>query len=116
MSCSGIRASKTADKGRTYTLPRDRDLTGYAVTVTIAEEEGDTPLLTLTGIATANGSIASATGNAITLLFKAADLQTLPNGTPISDPWVGMCEVRVTSPTGLVSLIERTAFILDKGI
>lgn len=116
MSCGGIRASKTTDKPRTYTFPADRDLSGYAVTVTVAEEEGDTPLLTLTAVATANGSSAVTIGSIISILFKALDLQTLPDGDPVTEPWIGMCEVRVTSPTGLVSLIERTAFILDKGI
>lgn len=107
--CDGLTIVKTEGIQLTYNFPAKRvDLTNYSATLRVSASEGATVLLTVAGIVTAT-----------TVVFYSppATVQAaIPNATPISDPWVGVFEADVTSPSNVVSRIDSGTFIAEKGV
>lgn len=83
------------------------DLTGYTGQIRIAASEGATVLLSAS---------ATVTTNVVAFSIAPATLQTLPNGSPVSEPWVGVFEVDITSPASRVTRVQHGAIIVEKGV
>lgn len=124
MSCSELgltedelRVSKSVDSETIGSAPTTTDLTGYTAEFVVRATEGSaSALLTVTTTQTANGSVIVIAGSLITLRLKRLDLQTLPdNATDASQPYVGVCELWVTAPTGLRSRVWRLPITVEKG-
>lgn len=124
MSCSelslteyGLRVSKSEDSETIGSAPSTTDLTGYTAEFVVRATEGSaSALLTVTTTQTANGSVIVISGSLITLRLKRLDLQTLPdNATDSSQPYVGVCELVVTAPTGLRSRVWLLPITVEKG-
>lgn len=116
MSCEAVTANKKTHFVRSYVFPESYDFTGFEPEMRIAASEGASPLLTINTTETANGSIAQAEGRSIIFTVTPADLQSLPNGSPVSSPWVGVFEADVTAPTYVISLLEKRVLSVEKGV
>lgn len=112
-----LRVNKSADTEETFALASTYDFTGYSGDLQIRATEGAaSALLTVTEVATANGSIITFDGSVITLRLKAADLATLPNATDTDDPWEGVYQWVNTDPDGLVTQFCAGTLIAEKGV
>lgn len=98
---SRIRCTRSADFNRVYRFPMD--VTGYSASLSISQGEDTGSLLTIGESANVNGSRITATGKAVSLLLKAADLAELPPGSP----WNGIYQARLTSPGGIVTRFDQ---------
>ncbi len=116
MSCESVTANKKNHFVLSYIFPASYDFTGFVPEMRIAASEGASVLLTINSTETANGSLAQVTDNTIIFTVTPADLQSLPNGSPVSAPWEGRFEADVTSPGGIVSLLEKRALSVEKGV
>lgn len=116
MSCEAITVSKSADETLTWDWPPSFYLTDYNAAFVVADREGSAPRLTVSATPTTNGSRATVTAQSISVSLRKADLQILPDGDPMTDPYVGIAECRLIAPDGIVTLVERTPFIAHKGI
>lgn len=116
MSCNGAEAIRTADFVRSYVDQTGRlsfDL--YTASFRIAAREGDAPLLAVTQSATPNGSSTQCQGAYVTVRIRPEDLKDLPLAASPSEPWVGWFEADITKG-GIVTSLERGAFVLNRGI
>ena len=112
-----LRVNKSADTEETLAFPASFDFTGYTGELQIRLTEGAaSALLTVTEVATANGSVITFDGSNITLLIKAADLATLPNATVTDDPWEGVYQWVLTDPDGLTTQLVDGALVAEKGV
>jgi len=112
-----LRVNKSADTEETFVFPSSYDFTGYTGDLQIRATEGAaSSLLTVTEVATVNGSIITFDGAVITLLLKRADLTTLPNATDTDDPYEGVYQWVNTDADGLVTQFLAGALIAEKGV
>lgn len=116
MSCCSESVVKTETMVWTYTFPVNYDLSTFTSSFRIAESEGATVLLTVDETPTVNGSRTLCSEREVQVRIEIPDLQTLPDADPISDPWVGVFEMDVTSVTGTVTRIDYGEFVLEKGV
>lgn len=116
MSCDEFAFAKTEDAVWSYSFPPDMDLTGYGCTARIAASEGAMALLSLSGSVTPNGSKATVASQSVVVTITSSDLQALPDGSPVSDPWVGVFEVILISNDGVKTRLDHGSFVLSKGI
>lgn len=116
MSCSSHTARKTANFVRTYVFKGDYDFSAYTAELRIAESEGAEVLLTVDGSGTGNGSITACAELSVSFDVTPADLQTLPDADPVSDPWEGVMEFAITAPDGTVTVIDHGSLSVEKGV
>lgn len=117
LSDDALRVSKSADSETVGSAPTTTDLTGYTAKFVVRATEGAaSALLTVTEVATANGSVIVIAANLITLRLKKADLQTLPDAADPDDPYEAWCELTITAPTGLSSRVWLLPIIVEKGV
>jgi hypothetical protein len=105
--CAELECVKTEGLQLSYSFTDDFDLTGYSAEIRIALSEGDTVLLT------AAGTVAVRT---VSFYIPPATLQTLPNGVPVSAPWIGAFEVNITSPASFVTRLDFGTIVVEKGV
>lgn len=107
--CDGLTIVKTEGVQETYIFSAAKvNLTGYTASLRVSASEGAAVLLNVAGIVTAT-----------TVVFYAspATVQAaIPNATPISDPWIGVFEMDVVSPSNVVSRIDSGTFVAEKGV
>lgn len=113
-----LRCSKSQDTEENVgPFPSGYDLSGYTGTFVIRATEGaSTALLTVTGTATANGSVLTFTTSYLKVLLKKADLQTLPAGATADAAWEGVYEWVLTDTLGLSSRLVSGAIVVEKGV
>lgn len=117
LSEDGLRVSKSADSETIGSTPTGTSLTGYTAEFVVRATENGVALLTVNMTPTANASVILISGLLITLRLKRLDLQTLPdNATDANTPYVGVCELAVTSSTGLRTRIWFLPIIVEKGV
>ena len=114
--CDDITAVKTETFDWTWTFSDDFDLTGYTARFRIAESQGASVLMEIVQIATVNDSRTVVTTSTVRTVINVPDLVTLPNGNPVSDPWVGVFECDLISPIGEVTRLDYGDFVLEKGV
>lgn len=114
--CGTLRLSKSADMQALLPFPSSFDFTGYTGTLQIrVSEDAASPLLTVTHIPTANGSVMAFDGQYITLTIDKLDIQTLPDGSPADEPWEGVYEWVLTDTNGLTTRLVAGALVAEKG-
>lgn len=117
MSCNSRKAVKTEHWVVSYVDPSGTlDFSDYGAELKIAVAEGSTALLTVNLSATANGSNIIVAPSAIVVTVTPDDLATLPDGDPVTEPWVGAFELIITSVGGTKTRVDHGAFVLEKGI
>lgn len=114
--CDPISVTKGADETLSWNFDSQTDLSGYTASFLVADAEGATPRLTVTPVPLANGSKTDVHPRSVTVLLKRGDLAALPNGSPASEPYTGICQLKITSPQGLVTVIETTPFVCSQGV
>jgi len=114
--CEGIEAVKTETFVLTYVFPDDIDMDQYSSQIRIAESEGATVLFQAGPFSGPNGSVTQTSGSMSMITIQKADLITLPNGDPVSEPWVGVFEVDLTHVSGNVTRLDYGPFVLEKGV
>lgn len=115
--CGTLRLSKSADVQALLPFPSTFDFTGFQGELVIrASEDAVSALLTVSNIATANGSVMAFTDNNITLTIKAADVQLLPDGSPADEPWEGVYEWVLTDTNSLTTRLVAGALVAEKGV
>jgi len=116
MSCCGENAVKTETYDVSYIFPVDYSVTGFIARIRISESEGDAILLQVADTPNPNGSYTLCSGNVVRIVITVPDLVLLPNGDPISDPWVGVFEVDLIDTIGYTTRLDHGAFVLEKGV
>lgn len=118
MSCAtNITAYRNADLQITYAFPSDFNFTGHNVRMQVRASEGAVPaLIDVALIPNANGSYFTFIGPAMKLLVRKADLEALPSGTPVADPWVGEYDIILTDATGVESYFVGGFFTVLEGV
>lgn len=117
MSCNSRTAVKPEGWTISYVDPTGTmDFSDYGAELKIAAAEGSPPLLTVGLSATPNGSSIVVAPSAIVVTVTPADLDTLPDGSPVTEPWVGVFQLMLTSVGGEKILLDSGAFVLKKGI
>jgi len=110
--------SKGSDIEETFPFPDSYDLTGYTGDLVIrSAKDSDTALLTVSEVATANGSVIVFDGASITVRVKADDVAGLPeDATDNNEPWVGVYGMVTTDPDGLKTLFASNSVCVDRGV
>lgn len=117
MSCNSRKAIKPEGWPIAYVDLSDRlDFSDFGAELKIAAAEGSPSLLTVNLSATPNGSVITMTPGAVVVTVTPDDLDTLPDGDPVTEPWVGVFQLIITSVGGSKTVIDSGAFVLEKGI
>ncbi len=113
MSCkTDIVAQRFADLRIVYTFPNAYSFGGWSYDMQIRDSEGGTLRLTIP----AGASNVTFSGDQVILKIKAAELQTLPLGSPISEPWVGVYDIHLIDPEGFRNYFVGGDFIVNEGV
>lgn len=109
---------RNADYPVNITFPQGYAFDGATVLMQVREYPGapDPALLSLSLSSTANGSVITFIGQTIRILVKQADLEDLPAGDPVSDPWAGSYDIIVTSVDGVRNYLFGGAFVVNEGV
>ena len=118
MSCAtNLTAYRNADYVMNTTFPVGFAFFGATIKMQVREYAGaPTALLTVSDVASVNGSVFVFIGNRINLLVKKADLQLLPEANPVSDPYVGVYDIIITDTDGVENYLFGGFFILQQGV
>lgn len=119
MTCAtNLTANRNADYKLSITFPPLYNFSGATIKMQIRNSAGEpgAALVEVTGSPSFYGSVFTFVGNRIDLLIKAADLGDLPDGTPVTEPWVGAYDILVTDAFGVVSYLIGGDFIVLEGV
>ena len=94
MSCyeTTLITYRNSDQLITYLFPAGYSLTGYAPEFMFRAEPGAAPILTVSSVASANGSKAEIVDSTVVLTLKRADLEAFPS----MDAWDGYYDSTLT--------------------
>lgn len=119
MSCDGLEVVKTADAPLFWTSEVSTDdYSDWTARFQVRASEGASgaALLDLTETPTGNGSYARAITSGFEVLIKSADLDLLPDASPVSEPWEGVFQLVVTDPDGVANDFDSGVFVAKQGV
>lgn len=120
MSCCGVKIEepRNADLRRTYTPGKGFSFSNFTARMQVRVSEGapGAPLLNISMLATANGSVFTVSGSSLVMTIYRQDLESLPVATPISDPAYFVYDIILTDESGFENKFIRGQFVMIEGV